>query len=91
MVVEPYHVDDTLRSSRPKIPKAIVKLILKTMLRNSTTRGWSCNRIASEVSEAGQLVSASTIYRVLKEHGYGVYKRTIKPGLTKDQIKERLD
>jgi hypothetical protein len=30
------------------------------------------------------------VYRVLKEHGYGVYKRTIKPGLTKKQMAERL-
>jgi transposase len=90
MVIEPYHVDDTLRSGRPKTSEAIIELILKTMLQNSTTRGWSCNRIASEVSETGQLVSASTVYRVLKEHGYGVYKRTVKPGLTKEQMKERL-
>ena len=91
-VIEPYHVDDTLRSGRPKTSNAIIELILKTMLQNSTTRGWSCNRIASEVSETlGQPVSVSTVYRALKEHGYGVYKRTVKPGLIKEQIKERLD
>ena len=62
------------------------------MLQNSTIRGWSCNRIALEVLETlGQPVSISTVYRVLKEHSYGVYKRTVKPGLIKEQMKERLD
>ena len=62
------------------------------MLKNSTTQGWSCNRIALEVlgTPSWQPVSPSIVYRVLKEHGYRVYKRTIKPGLTKEQMKERL-
>jgi hypothetical protein len=91
-VVEPHHVDDAPRLGRPKTSTATVEFILKTMLKNSTTRGWSCNRIASEVSgtPGWQPVSPSTVYRVLKEHSYGVYKRTVKPGLTKEQMKERL-
>jgi hypothetical protein len=40
-VIEPYHVDDTLHSGCPKTSNAIIELILKTMLRNSTTRGLS--------------------------------------------------
>jgi hypothetical protein len=91
-VVEPHHVDDAPRPGRPKTSTAIAEFILKTMLKNSTTRGWPCNRIASEVSgtPGWQLVSPSMVYRVLKEHGYRVYKRTIKPGLMKEQMKERL-
>jgi hypothetical protein len=91
-VVEPYHVDDAPRTSKPKTSTATAEFILKTMLKNSTTRGWSCNRIASEVSgtPGWQPVSASTVYRVLKEHSYGVYKRTVKLGLTKEQMQERL-
>jgi transposase len=91
-VVEPHHVDDAPRSGRPKTSTATAELILKTMLKNSTTRGWSCKRIASEVSAipGWQVVSPSTVYRVLIEHGYGVYKRTVKPRLTKEQMEERL-
>jgi hypothetical protein len=52
-IVEPYHVDDTIYSGRPKISIATIELILKIMLKTSIIRGWSCNRIASEVSETG--------------------------------------
>jgi len=91
-VVKPHHVDDAPRSGRPRTSTATAEFILKTMLRNSTTRSWSCNRIAAEVSgtPGWQPVSPSTIYQVLKEHGYRVYKRTVKPRLTKEQIEERL-
>jgi Transposase len=85
-------VDNAPRSGRQKTSTATAEFILKTMLKNSTTQGWSCNGIALEVSGTlgWQPVSPSTVYRVLKEHGYRVYKRTIKPGLTKEQMKERL-
>jgi hypothetical protein len=85
-------VDNTPRIGRPKTFTATAEFILKTMLKNSTTRSWSCNRIASEVSgtPGWQLVSSSTVYRVLKEHSYRVYKRTVKLGLTKEQVAERL-
>jgi transposase len=91
-VVEPHYVDNTPRSGRLRTSTATAEFILKTMLKNSTTQGWSCNRIALEVSgtPSWQPVSPSTVYRVLKKHGYRVYKRTIKPGLTKEQMKERL-
>ena len=91
-VVELHHVDDAPRPSRPKTSITITEFILKTMLKNSTTRGWSCNRIVLEIlgTLGWQLVSPFTIYCILKEHGYRVYKRTIKPGLTKKQIKEHL-
>ena len=91
-VVEPHHVDDALLPGRPRTSTATAEFILKTMLKNSTTRSWSCNRIASEVSgtPGWQPVSPSTVYRVLKEHDYKVYKRAVKPGLTKEQMAERL-
>lgn len=62
------------------------------MLKNLTTRSWSCNRIAVEVlgTLGWQLISPSTVYQVLKEHGYRVYTRTVKLGLTKEQMEERL-
>ena len=91
-VVEPYHVDDTPRLGQPRTSTATAEFILKTMLRNSTTRSWSCNRIATEVlgTLGWQPISPSTVYQVLKEHSYRVYKRTVKLGLTKEQMEERL-
>jgi hypothetical protein len=60
------------------------------MTKNSTTRGWSC---AAKVSNTPgwQPVSASTVYQALKQEGYGVFKRTVKPGLTTEQMKARLE
>lgn len=42
-------------------------------------------------SATGQQISPSTVYRVLKKNKYGVYKRTVKPGLTKEARKARYD
>lgn len=76
-------MDDAPRAGRPPVSTALSKCIIATMTKNSTTRGWSCARIASEVSgtPGWQLVSASTVYRTLSAEGYGVFKRTVKPGL----------
>jgi hypothetical protein len=90
--LETWHVDDEVRSGRPLIDDEVVQLIVDTVIKNSTTRGWSCARIAQEVNEVSgkQAVSPSTVYRTLKKQGYSVFKRTVKPGLTKEQMAERL-
>jgi len=91
-VLETWHVDDAPRSGRPPISTATAKFIIKTMTKNSTTRGWLCARIACEVSNTPgwKPVSASTVYRTLTLEGYSVFKRTVKPGLTTEQMAERL-
>jgi Transposase len=91
-IVEPEHVDDAPRLGRPKTSTATALFIIETMTKNSTTRGWSCACIAAEVTRTPgrQLVSPSTVYRVLTENGYGVFKRTVKPGLTEEAKKARL-
>jgi transposase len=91
--VEPKYVDDLPRSGRPKVSTYITTVILTVLTRNSTTRGYSCRRIAQEVSfhlPGRQFVSASTVYRTLIAEGYGSYKRTVKPGLNEDNKKKRL-
>jgi len=91
--VEPKYVDDLPRSGRPKVSTYITAVILTVLTRNSTTRGYSCRRIAQEVSShlpGRQFVSASTVYRTLIAEGYGSYKRTVKPGLNDDNKKKRL-
>jgi hypothetical protein len=49
-IVEVSHVEDAIRSGRLKTSQAISNLVLKTITQNSTTQGWSCARIAHEVS-----------------------------------------
>jgi hypothetical protein len=92
-VLETWHVDDAPHKGRPPISTALVKFIVATTTKNSTTRGWSCARIAAEISNTPgwQPVSPSTVYRALKQEGYGVFKKTVKPGLTNDQMKARLE
>jgi len=91
-VLETWHMDDAPRSRRPPISTATTKFIIKTITRNSTTRRWSCARIASKVSNtpSWKPVSASTVYRTLTLKGYSVFKRTVKLGLTIKQMAERL-
>jgi DNA invertase Pin-like site-specific DNA recombinase len=51
---------------------------------------YSCQQIADVVSEnlgKNNIISVSTVYRVLKKNGYGTYKLIVKPGLIK-AIKE---
>jgi hypothetical protein len=49
-ILETWHVDDAPHPGRPKTSTATVLFIIETMTKNSTTRGWSCARIAAEVS-----------------------------------------
>jgi hypothetical protein len=71
----------------------VIDLILATVTKNSTTRGYSYKRIASKVSNTPGIskISASTVYRVLSENGYSSYKNTIKPGLKDEDKKKRLE
>ena len=65
--------------------------VLQTVTRNSTTRGWSCARIAFEVSSLSESqVSQRTVWRILQEHQYFSYKRTVKPGLKLEDKAARL-
>jgi hypothetical protein len=91
-IVEPFHVDDAPRPRRPKISTVTALFIIETMTKNSVTRGWSTAQITDEVSytPGWQPVSRRTVYRVLTDAGYGVFKRTIKPGLTEEMKKARL-
>jgi len=90
--IEPSYVDDVSRSGRPLLSKETKDLIEKIMTQNSTTRGYSCVKIAILVSATpGQVeVSASSVHRTLKERGYGTFKRTVKPGLNATQKNIRL-
>jgi hypothetical protein len=93
-LIEPKHVDGLPRSGRPRVSTYITTAILTVLTRNSTTRGYSCLTIAREVSFhllRKQFVSASTVWRTLTAEGYGSYKRTVKPGLNKENKEKRLE
>ena len=90
MIVQIEYIDNALRPRRPGIPQSMIDLIIKTITCNSTTRGWLCARIRQEIYNTlgitpNEVLSISTIVWTLKKQGYGVYKRTVKPGLNKKQ------
>ena len=87
------YIEDAPRSGRRPIAQSIRDLIIEIVTKNSTTRQYSTNRIAAEVSdslEKRNAVSPRTVYKVLKEEGYGSCKPTVKPGLTDQMKKDRL-
>ena len=61
MPLEVSHVLNALRSSRPRISLKAIKYILKVILQNSTTRGFSCTIIAKEVKKRGHEVIPRTV------------------------------
>jgi len=86
------HVTDAPRSGRPPLSQEICDEVLKVVTKNSTIRMYSCQKIADVVSEnlgKEDIISASTVYRVLKRNGYRTYKPTVKPGLTKTMKEAR--
>lgn len=91
-IVEVSHVEDAPRSGRPKVLQSTTDQILKTVTQNSTTRGWSCGRIAYEVSLIPGMskVSEKTVWNVLRQNNYFSYKRTMKPGLKLEDKAARL-
>jgi hypothetical protein len=77
---------DTPRSGRPPLSQEICNEVIKVVTKNSTTKIYSYQNIADVVSEnleKDDIISASTVYRVLKKNSYGTYKPTVKPRLTK--------
>jgi hypothetical protein len=79
------------RTSRPPITVQAIQCVLKLMLQNSTTRGFSCATIAKEARKRRHEIAPRTVWKVLRQAGYSQCKLTIKPGLTKDNMKKRLD
>jgi hypothetical protein len=91
MPLEVSHVLNQPRSGRPAISADAIKCVLKIVLQNSTTRGFSCATIAREVRNRGYEVAPRTVWKVLKAAGYSQCKLIVKPGLNKLNKKERLD
>jgi hypothetical protein len=65
MPLETEHVLNAPRSGRPPISIDAIKCVLKVVLQNSTTRGFSCATIAKEVRKRGHEVAPRTVWKVL--------------------------
>jgi hypothetical protein len=61
MPLEVSHVLNAPRSSRPIISSEVIKCVLKVVLQNSTTRGFSCATIIKEVKKRGHEVTPRTV------------------------------
>jgi transposase len=91
MIIEVNHVLNAPRTGRPHITVQAIQCVLKLMLQNSTTRGFSCATIAKEARKRGHEIAPRTVWKVLRQAGYSQCKLTIKPGLNKENMKKRLD
>jgi hypothetical protein len=65
MIIEVEHVQNALRSGRPSISSKAIACVLKIVLRNSTTCGFSCKTIGKEVKRRGFKVAPCTIWKGL--------------------------
>jgi hypothetical protein len=70
MPLEVSHILNAPRSGRPVISAKAIKCVLKVVLQNSTTRGFSCAVIAKEVKKRGHEIAPRTIWKVLTYAGY---------------------
>ena len=84
-------MEDAPRSGWPKTSQETADLVLSIVTRNSITRAWSCAWIAREAAKLSKILSASSVYRILRNNNYSSCKQIVKPGLTLDIKKKRLD
>ena len=61
MVIEVEYVQNAPRSGRPSISLLAIAYVLKIIIRNSTTRGFSYKTIRQEVERRGFQVAPYTI------------------------------
>jgi transposase len=78
-------VEHSKGAGRPKIQDAKADEVLQIITRDKAGREKTCAILASE-----SLVSASTVWRILKSLGMRKTKPTRKPGLTKKMKDDRL-
>ena len=65
MPLEVEYVLNIPRSGRPAISPETIKYVLKVVLQNTTTRGFSYTTIAKEVRKRGHEVVLRTVWKVL--------------------------
>jgi hypothetical protein len=61
MPLETSHVLNTPQSERPPISINTIKCVLKVMLQNLTTRGFSCATITKKARKRGHEIAPKTV------------------------------
>jgi hypothetical protein len=61
MPLEVFHILNQPRSGRPTISPDVIRCVLKVVLQNSTTRGFSYRTLAKEVRKRGHEIAPRTI------------------------------
>jgi transposase len=90
VVVKDSYLEDAPRSGRPSKQDQIKEPVLDKIRRDRYGREKSCADLAGKLSNERLDVSATTIWRTLKNSGLRKTKPTRKPGLTKKMRAERL-
>jgi hypothetical protein len=86
----PHHVQDVSRSGRPsKQSQEAREEIIQHVRGDRYGREKSCADVAGGLSLKGIEMSATTVWRVLRQAGYHKTKPTRKPGLTQKMRDER--
>jgi hypothetical protein len=70
MPLEISYILNAPRSGRPAISSEVIKCVLKVVLQNSITRGFSCIIIAKEVRKRDHEIIPRIIWKVLTYAGY---------------------
>jgi transposase len=91
LILKDEWLEDAPRSGRPsKQTCEAVEIVVAKVQCDRYGREKTCADLAGELSQMGLDISATTIWRILKRHGYRKTKPTRKPGLTKTMKAERL-
>lgn len=86
----PHHVQDSARSGRLlKQTQEVKEEVIQHVQRDRYGREKTCADVAGSLSVKGIDISASTVWRVLREAGFHKTKPTRKPGLTQKMRDER--
>ena len=90
--METWHIDNAACPKRPKISTATTLLVIEIITKNSTSKSFSCKEVLDRIAAMPGIQNASpnSVYRILIDNNYGVFKRTIKPGLKEEDKKARL-
>lgn len=84
-------VFDRPRPGAPRKQEDMKDRILEKVRLDRYGREKTCAFIASELSEAGNIISSTTVWRALKKAGMRKTKPTRKPGLSDAMKKARLE
>ena len=80
------HVEDAPRPGRPSLQTYTrTRKMIKEICNDKEGRNLNCRRLGGRLG-----VSSATAYRMLKKNGFRSVKESVKPGLTEEMKKARL-